>query len=253
MSPRPKSTLFLRVAVLGLAAVSLAACNTLERLSEVGDAPKTSRIQDPTQAPGYQPVSMPMPAPIAPAPGANSLWRPGARAFFKDQRATQLGDILTVSVNITESANLKNQTQTSTSSSEGASPFTLLGTESSIGKVFAGASATNLFSFGSTSGINGNGTLARQEQVVVNLAATVTQRLPNGNLVISGKQELSVNAEMRQLSVEGIIRPEDITSNNTISSDKIAEARITYGGRGTLSDIQTARYGQQIFDLIAPF
>ena len=95
--------------------------------------------------------------------------------------------------------------------------------------------------------------MTRQEQVVVNLAAVITQKLPNGNLVISGKQELRVNSEMREVSVEGIIRPEDISSSNVITSEKIAEARIIYGGRGTLSDIQKPRYGQELFDIIAPF
>jgi flagellar L-ring protein precursor FlgH len=119
--------------------------------------------------------------------------------------------------------------------------------------VFGGASASDLFSFGSSSGMTGGGTSARSEQVTINLAATVTQKLPNGNLVIAGKQELRVNGDMRELAVQGIIRIEDISSTNTITSDKIAEARISYGGRGTLADQQQARYGQQIFDTIAPF
>ena len=244
----------LRIAALVTLTAAVGGCNFLERLSEAGEPPRTSRIQDPTQAPGYQKVSMPMPTPIAPPPGANSLWRPGARAFFKDQRATEVGDLLTVSVNINESGQLKNQTSTATSNSEAANPnFTFFGLEKSVGKVFSGASPTDLFSFGSTSGVSGNGSMQRQEQVVINLAATVTQKLPNGNLVISGKQELRINGELRELSVKGIIRIEDISSLNTITSDKIAEARITYGGRGSLSDIQTPRYGQQIFDLVAPF
>lgn len=248
-----RSTLSQATAVLALT-VSVSGCNFLERLSEVGEPPKISRIQDPTQTPGYQPVSLPMPTPTAPPPGANSLWRPGARAFFKDQRATEIGDILTVQVNINESGQLKNQTQTSTANSEAANPnFTMLGMENSVKKVFGSASPTNLFNFGSTSGVNGQATMQRQEQVVINLAAVITQKLPNGNLVISGKQELRVNAEMRELSLQGIIRPEDIASNNTISSNQIAEARISYGGRGTMSDVQTPRYGQQIFDMVAPF
>lgn len=239
------------IIALGL---SVSGCTFLERLSEVGEPPKISGIQDPTKAQNYTPVSLPMPTPTAPQPGANSLWRPGARAFFKDQRATEIGDILTVQVNINESGQLKNQTSTATANSEAANPnFTMFGLEQSVGKVMAGSSASNLFNFGSTSGLSGTGSMQRQEQVTVNLAAVITQKLPNGNLVISGRQELRVNAELRELSVKGIIRPEDIASNNTISSNQIAEARISYGGRGTLSDVQTARYGQQLFDLVAPF
>jgi flagellar L-ring protein precursor FlgH len=229
-------------------------CNFFERMSEVGEPPQVSRIQDPTQVAGYQPVSMPMPAPTAQPVATNSLWRRGARAFFKDQRATEVGDILTVSVNINESGALSNTTTTTRSGSEAANPsFTLLGLEKSIGTVFGGASASNLFSFGSSSGSTGAGSMARTEQVTINLAATIVQKLPNGNLVISGKQELRVNGDMRELSVQGIIRVEDISSLNTVTSDKIAEARITYGGRGSLSDNQQERYGQQIFDIVAPF
>ncbi|HVI49888.1 MAG TPA: flagellar basal body L-ring protein FlgH [Candidatus Sulfotelmatobacter sp.] len=260
MFPLPSSTVssrsprLSRAVLLTTVALTLSACNTLDRLSEVGEPPKTSRIADPTQTANYQPVSMPMPSPQTPTAGANSLWRPGARGFFKDTRATEVGDILTVAVSINESGTLKNQTQTSTASSDTANPsFGLLGLESSVGKVFSGASTSSLWNFGSSGGINGNGSIGRSEAVTVNLAATIVQKLPNGNLVISGKQELRVNSEMREVSIQGIIRPEDISSANTIASSKIAEARITYGGRGTLSDIQQPRYGQQIFDIIAPF
>jgi flagellar L-ring protein precursor FlgH len=242
-------------AALFLSATTMVSgCNFFERMSEVGEPPQVSRIQDPTQVTGYQPVSMPMPTPTAQPVATNSLWRRGARAFFKDQRATEVGDILTVSVNINESGALSNTTTTTRSGSEAANPsFTLLGLEKSIGTVFGGASASNLFSFGSSSGNTGAGTMSRTEQVTINLAATIVQKLPNGNLVISGKQELRVNGDMRELSVQGIIRVEDISSLNTVTSDKIAEARITYGGRGTLSDNQQERYGQQIFDIVAPF
>jgi flagellar L-ring protein precursor FlgH len=249
-----RASLLVRTAMVAAATVSVAGCDALQRLSEVGEPPKVSRIQDPTQAPGYQPVSLPMPNPDSPPGNANSLWRKGARGFFKDERATEIGDILTVQVNINESGSLKNQTQTSTQNSEAANPnFTFLGAESSIGKVFTGANPANLFSFGSSGGINANGAMTRAEQITINLAAEIIQKLPNGNMVIRGKQELRVNSEMRELTVQGIIRPSDIASNNTISSDQIAEARITYGGRGTLTDIQTPRYGQQIFDILAPF
>ena len=249
-----KRSFSFKAALLISATATVSSCNFLDRLSEVGEPPKVSSIQDPTQVANYHPISMPMPTPTAPPSGTNSLWRPGARAFFKDQRATEIGDILTVSVDINESGQLSNNTATTNTGSEAANPsFTLLGLEQSVGKVFGGASSSNLFNLGSSSGYAGTGSMTRAEQVVINLAATVTQKLPNGNLVISGKQELRVNGEMRELSVQGIIRIEDISSLNTITSDKIAEARITYGGRGDLSDVQQARYGQQIFDIIAPF
>ena len=244
----------LRFVLLTSATLSLSACGSfMDRLSEVGQPPKTTAIKDPTSQPGYTPVSMPMPAPVQPQAGTNSLWRPGARAFFKDQRASDVGDLVTVTVNINESGALSNKTQTSTANSEAANAnTTFFGLQNSLKKI-TGADPTNLWSFGSTSGINGTGTSARSEQVTINLAATVTQKLPNGNLVIMGRQELRVNGDMRELSVQGIIRGEDISTLNTISSDKIAEARIVYGGRGTLADIQQARYGQQLFDLISPF
>ncbi|MDR3438534.1 flagellar basal body L-ring protein FlgH [Telmatospirillum sp.] len=249
-----KHSLSFKAALLLSATTMVSGCNFFERMSEVGEPPRVSRIQDPTQAANYQQVSMPMPTPTAPPAGTNSLWRRGARAFFKDQRATEIGDILTVAVSINESGTLSNKTTTATASSEAANPsFTFLGLEKGIGHVFGGASSTDLFSFGSSSGMTGAGSMARAEQVTINLAATVVQKLPNGNLVINGKQELRVNGDMRELSIQGIIRIEDISSLNTISSEKIAEARIVYGGRGTMEDIQQPRYGTQIFDAIAPF
>ena len=241
----------LRFLAMASVALTLTGCDFLTKLSEVGEQPRMSRLDDPTTGPNYKPVSMPMPTPTPPQAGLNSLWRPGARAFFKDQRASDVGDLITVSVNINESGNLTNKTQTSTANTEGANATTLFGLESVFKKI--GGSAATPWSFGSTSGVNGNGTMTRQEQILINLAATVVQKLPNGNLVISGKQELRVNGELRLLSVQGIIRAEDISTLNTVTSDKIAEARIIYGGRGTLSDIQGPRYGQQIFDLISPF
>ncbi|GHU03793.1 flagellar L-ring protein 1 [Alphaproteobacteria bacterium] len=251
----PRASFMLKVSAIALLVLGAGGCNTLQRLSEVGDVPRTSRIEDPTQQSGYQQISMPMPEPISSPPaGVNSLWRPGSRSFFKDLRANNIGDILTVNVIITDSGQLSNATSTSRGSSEEAdSDFTLLGLESKITQLFSKASPVNLFDFGTSGRMNGTGTANRKETVRVNLAAQVVQKMPNGNLVISGRQELRVNGELRELNIQGIIRPEDITSANTISSEKIAEARIVYGGRGLITDVQQPRYGQQIFDILAPF
>ena len=237
------------------AALSLSACNTLQRLSEVGEEPKMSAIENPIQKRDYRPVSMPMPAPEVAQPAANSLWRPGSRAFFKDQRASAVGDILTVVVDIDgEKAELDNATSRTRGASESAGVPNMLGLESSLGKILPdGVDPSNLASLDTDSTHSGSGSIDREETVNIRLAAVVLQVLPNGNLVIAGRQEVRVNAELRELGVTGVIRPQDISSSNTINWDKIAEARISYGGRGTISDVQQPRYGQQIFDIIFPF
>ena len=99
----------------------------------------------------------------------------------------------------------------------------------------------------------GTGELRRAESVTLRVAATVTQILPNGNLVVMGRQQVRVNSELRDLTVAGIMRPQDIGSDNTLRHDRLAEARISYGGRGSLSDVQTPRYGQEILDTLLPF
>ena len=244
----------LRTAAIIAAIGSLSACNALTRMSEVGSGPQVSAIQNPTQKPGYQPVTMPMPQPVGPPQNANSLWRPGSRAFFKDQRAKDVGDILTVAVSINDQASFKAELDRSRESEETAGIANLLGFERSLNKVLPDAvDPANLLSAGSDSSAKNSGQTTRTESMTVNMAAIITQVLPNGNLVISGKQEIRVNYEMRELSVQGIIRPEDISSSNSVTYEKIAEARIHYGGRGVASDVTQPRYGQQIFDVIMPF
>jgi flagellar L-ring protein precursor FlgH len=180
----------------------------------------------------------------------NSLWRNGSRSFFKDQRARQIGDLLTVTVNITDQANFANETQRSRTTTEDSGITAFLGS-SLLGQkaVLPG----RLLTADSTMGTDGKGTIVRQETLQTNVAAMVTQVLPNGNLVVEGKQEIRVNYEKRELIVAGIVRPEDIQSDNTIDSSKIAQARIAYGGHGEISDIQQPRYGSQVMDVLLPF
>ncbi len=234
---------------------SLSACNFLTRLSEVGEEPKLSKINNPTEEKGYAPVSMPMPEPVVASPNSNSLWRPGARGFFKDQRAANIGDLITVKITISDSASLQNSTeQTRGEDSDSLSIGALGGLESAINKALPeGTTADNLLDVTSSKNSSGQGTIDRKETIKLTVAAVITQVLPNGNLVVQGTQEVRVNYEMRQLQMTGIIRREDINSDNTIESEKIAELRMAYGGRGTISDLQQPRYGRQLIDIVSPF
>jgi len=234
-----------------LTIVSIAGgCSSIDRLSQIGETPKLSSIDNPTAAPGYKPVQMPMPKPEAVSYNANSLWRNGSRSFFKDQRAHQIGDLLTVTVNITDQANFANETQRSRTVTEDSGITAFLGSNLLTGKT---ALPGRLLTADATANSDGKGSIQRQETLQTNIAAVVTQLLPNGNLVVEGKQEVRVNFEMRELIVAGIVRPEDIQSDNTIDSSKIAQARIAYGGHGQISDVQQPRYGQQVMDVLLPF
>ena len=240
------------ISALLLATCALASgCSSIDRLSQIGEQPKLSAIDNPTTQPGYKPVQMPMPKPEQASYNANSLWRNGSRAFFKDQRAARIGDLLTVTVNITDKANLSNETQRSRTAKEDSGINAFLGSQTitQANKILPGKILTT----DSTSSADGKGSVNRQESLTTNVAAVVTQVLPNGNLVVEGKQEIRVNFEIRELIVAGIVRPEDIQSDNTIDSSKIAQARIAYGGRGQITDVQQPRYGQQVMDVLLPF
>jgi flagellar L-ring protein precursor FlgH len=227
-------------------------CSSIDRLSQIGEKPKLSSIENPAAQPGYKPVQMPMPKPEAVSYNANSLWRNGSRSFFKDQRAHQIGDLLTVTVNITDQANFANETQRSRANKEDSGITDFIGSKT-LGANAAKLLPGRLLTADSTASSDGKGSVQRQESLQTNIAAVVTQILPNGNLVVEGKQEVRVNFEVRELIVAGIVRPEDIQSDNTIDSSKIAQARIAYGGRGQIMDVQQPRYGQQVMDVLLPF
>ena len=241
--------------ILAAASVSLGGCgNMLQRISEVGKTPAMDPIENPNAQADYQPVTMPMPAPLTDVRQPNSLWRQGSRTFFADQRASKVGDILTVVITIDDSAKLANKTTQSRDGSNTAGADNLLGYERYANQVFTkGADPANLINTDSTSDQTGNGTVDRSEAVDLRVAAVITQVLPNGNLVLKATQQVRVNYELRELQVQGIVRPEDISTANEVTYDQIAEARIAYGGRGTLSDVQQPRYGQQVYDILFPF
>lgn len=238
-----------RLAAIALLAATLVGCNAADRISNIGKAPDFSPMVSPPTA-----VAMPMPEPEEIVYQPNSLWRSGSRAFFRDQRAARIGDILTVLINVADSAKVNNSTKRSRSNSESAGVNNLFGYESYLGKVFPDAiDNTSLADLSSDGSSAGEGSVDRKETIDLTVAAVVTQVLPNGNLVIAGRQQVRVNYEVRDLLVSGIVRPEDISNTNTVQHTQIAEARISYGGEGQISDMQQPRYGQQLFDIIMPF
>lgn len=241
---------------LALAVLLLASgCTVAERLAEVGRAPQLERPANPVERPGWRPVTMPMPEPEPQvAAGANSLWRSGARGFFRDQRARRVGDILTVKVTIDDKAELSNTSRRTRTNRDELGLTNLLGLENKFGKILPKPIDPSRLVDANSSMLNrGLGETEREESIRLDVAAVVTQVLPNGNLVVEGRQEVRVNFEVREVIVAGVVRPEDITPRNTVPHDKIAELRVAYGGRGQLTDVQQPRYGAQVLDILLPY
>lgn len=252
-------------------AAGLGGCAVQQRLSEVGRAPDmtpmavmgTPNPEAPYAGTPYAAAPQaPLPAQQSPqnqaafqtASFSNSLWRPGARSFFRDPRASRIGDILTVQIAIGDEAKIDNSTSRSRKAASDSSLTNFLGLESELKNVLPEAvDPSALTKLGGDTSTAGTGSVNRSEDIKLTVAAVVTQVLPNGNLIIQGHQEVRVNYELRELTISGIVRPEDITNANTISQTQIAEARISYGGRGQISDVQQPGLGQQVYDIISPF
>lgn len=191
--------------------------------------------------PAIVPISMP------PPPPGNSLFGDGSASLFTDLRAARIGDVITVFISINDKASFGNTSGRSQTAQEADSAAWVLGMNTTTNTIAPNATLN------SSSTSNGQGSIDRSEKIQLSVAAMVTRVLPNGNLVIRGSQEVRVNFEMRQLLIAGIVRPADIIGNNTIAYDKIAEARISYGGRGRISEVQQPSWGQQVFDVVKPF
>ncbi len=244
----------LRMTTVLTATLSLTACGAAERLADVGKPPALSTIENPTTQADYRAVSMPMPAPQTEHREKNSLWASNRQAFFEDQRADDVGDILTVTLDIKDKAELDNETERTREADENAGLSSFLGYETDLAQVLPEEVNNNALVGGeSSSNHKGSGKIDRQEKIKMKLAATIMQLLPNGNMVIQGRQEVRVNFEKRVLEFAGVIRPQDISIDNTISYDKVAEARVSYGGKGQITDVQQPRYGQQVYDVLFPF
>ncbi len=237
------------------ALASSCATSQMDRLEWLGKEPPMNPVQPQSQTP---PIKWPMVARKPTTPGSsNSLWDGDSRTFFKDQRAGKVGDILTVRVSIQDKAQLGNKTERKRTETSDVKIPEFFGLQGKIAKV-AGLlgndqNPANLLDQDSALNNKGEGTINRNENINTMVAAVITDILPNGNMVIYGSQEVRVNFEVRQLTVQGVIRPEDITPSNEIIYSQIAEARISYGGKGVITDIQQPRIGNQLADILSPF
>ncbi len=236
----------------------LSSCsNTIDKLSRVGRAPEFAKIELPaidvapkdemkkhTQTEVSQKY----------AQRVNSLWSPGSNNFFRNKHNWKVGDIIMVKVDITDSAKIDNSTQHTRKGSESVGIPNVLGLEKTIAQaVSADGFPASLLNTNNQHQHQGSGNISRKEAISTEISAIVTQIFQNGNLLLQGKQEVRINNELREVTVAGIIRPKDISDANTIKSEQMAEARISYGGRGSVSDVQEPRVGNQIIDILAPF
>lgn len=202
---------------------------------------------------GTAPIAMPVAIPQPATPEMGSLWVPGSKQFFKDSRAHAVGDIITVTVAENASAASSGGTSSSKTHTQQAGINNLLNLDRHLIERGLPLGDTSLIDTTSNRAFGGNAKTNRTDTLTASIAAVVTQVLPNGLLVIQGQREVMVNYEKQMLTLQGIIRPEDITSGNSIPSTKIAEARIAYSGKGLVDENQSAQYGVRWLDKILPF
>lgn len=237
-----------RIILSILVACSLAGCSE-QMIHEIGREPMLTPVGSGLMPDRMQRLDLPVSEERPQA--QNTAWRDNAADLFRDSRAVQPGDVVTVKVLIKDKASLDNTLERSRDSKAGLNAD--LGYDFNFGGPIGAGSTKIDGTLGRTTKTDSKGAIERSEVIDLLVAAVVSEVLPNGNLVISGTQEVRVNYEVRVLSVAGVIRPRDIAADNTISYDKIAEARVSYGGRGRVMEVQQPAYGHQVLDIISPF
>lgn len=236
------------LAVAALLLLGLAGCATDPR--DIGREPALTAVGS-----GLLADRVPLPAEPTPQPTyrpGNSIWQDASADLFRDPRARKIGDILTVKIQIKDKATLDNNSKRSRDATTKLKPKIGYDLATSGGLNHTGDMSVDVEADAETS-TDSKGGITRSEKIDLLVAAVVTGVLPNGNLIISGSQEVRVNYDVRELSMAGIVRPRDISTDNTIEYDKVAEARISYGGRGRIMEVQQPAVGQQLFDLLTPF
>ncbi len=238
--------------VLGVALVLVV--SGCARFDHIGKAPSFSPATATKEHNAMLSPGLPLRIDTGTPTEAASLWSGARQSLLGDRRAIQQGDILTVVIEIDEEAEISNATDRSRSGTESLGVPDLFGVPQRLERELPdGASFADAVSINSSSSSSGDGSVRRNEKLTLRVAATIVDVLPNGVLAISGSQELRVNFEMRELLVSGYVRPEDISRKNEITYDKIATARVSYGGRGQITDVQQPRIGQQVLDAVLPF
>ncbi|MDO5371070.1 flagellar basal body L-ring protein FlgH [Paracoccus sp. (in: a-proteobacteria)] len=233
-------------------ALCLLAASACGRVADVGKVPEMSA---PHATPEFQAMAEPVlpMGQVRPDSGA-SLWAGQQLSLVGDRRAGARGDILTVVIEIDDKAEIQNSSGRSRASSESVGIPQMMGIPQRIDEHLPeGASMAELASAKGASTFKGAGNISRRDKLTLRVAATVIDRLPNGVLHIQGSQEVRVNYEVRELTVSGFVRPTDISRDNEVAYDRIAGARISYGGHGQISDVQQPRYGQQLADIVLPY
>lgn len=236
------------------AAILVLVAGGCARVDHLGRAPRFSATTDGPEHAAMLWPGLPELTENAHPVDRSSLWSGGQSSLLGDHRAVRRGDIMTVVIEIDEKAEISNDTERSRAGSETLEVPELFGVPQRVaGQLPVGASLANAVDVSSAGSHAGAGSVKRKEKLTLRVAATVVDVLPNGVLAIEGSQELRVNFELRELLVSGYVRPEDISRMNEITYDKIASARMSYGGRGQITDVQQPRYGQQILDMLLPF
>ncbi|WP_068108439.1 flagellar basal body L-ring protein FlgH [Tropicimonas marinistellae] len=240
-----------RTAILVASTLVLVGCG---RVADVGKRPEFTPTSDTYEHRAMSVISLPETVEQHRPTDTASLWSRDRQSLLGDRRASKRGDIMTVVIEIDEKAEISNSTERSRSAGEQMAVTDFFGLPQNIDtKLPEGASMNPAVKTNSTSSSEGDGSVQRREKLTLRVAATVVEVLQNGVLKIQGSQEVRVNFEIRELLVTGYVRPEDITRMNEITYDKIASARISYGGRGQITDVQQPRYGQQVADIVLPF
>ncbi len=175
--------------------------------------------------------------------------------FFQDLRAHKVGDLVTINIVETSTATKKADTKTSRTSSIDAGINNLLGYETKMRSWGVPHAFDNKAMFKASMGndFDGSGSTSRDESMTASITARVVQVLPNGNLFIEGTRKIRVNNETQNITLSGIIRPSDISPDNTVLSSYIADARIDYTGSGPVSDKQRPGWLARILDVAWPF